>query len=178
MSADAITGRDVVTDIDVLPVDSKPLDISGIGFSQPQLKHIAVNLFCKKPGKVKEHTSAFGIKGTINHIYAAGDYLFLDLGFQNKTNLPYDIDEFRFRIDDKKVTKASNVQSVEIKPKFILFDSPSFKKCYRNILVFRKMSFPGNKVLHIQLSEKQVSGRVITLDVSYQDVLNADIIPL
>jgi len=40
------------------------------------------------------------------------------------------------------------------------------------------MTFPGDKVLHIELSEKQLSGRVITLTASYQDVLDADIIPL
>ena len=106
------------------------------------------------------------------------DYIFIDLGYRNKTNLAYNIDEFRFKVDDKKVTKATNVQSVEIKPLFILFDSPFFQKTYRNIIVLKKMSFPGNKLLHIELSEKQLSGRVITLNVSYKDVLDADTIPL
>jgi len=43
--------------------------------------------------------------------------------------------------------------------------------------VFKKMTFPGNKLLHIELSEKQLSGRVITLGISYQDILNADTLP-
>jgi conjugative transposon TraN protein len=176
--ADAITGRDVRTDINIIPADSRPLDISGIGLSQPQLKNIALNLFTRKPDKPKEHAKAFGLKGYLNHIYSLGDYLFLDLGFLNKTNLKYDIEEFRFRVDDKKVTKATNVQSVDIKPELVLFDNPSFKKYYRNIYVFKKMTFPGNKVLHIELSEKQLSGRIITLNVSCQDVLDADVIPL
>jgi conjugative transposon TraN protein len=175
--ADAVTARDTRTDIEILPAQTRPLDISGIGFSQNQLKNMALNLFCREAGREKEHAKAFGINGALYHIYSAGDYIFLDLGFKNKTQVKYDIDEFRFKIDDKKVTKASNVQSVEIKPDFILFDTPIFKKCYRNIYVFKKISFPGNKVLHIELSEKQLSGRVITLTVSYQDVLDADIIP-
>ncbi|RYZ31815.1 MAG: DUF4138 domain-containing protein, partial [Sphingobacteriales bacterium] len=41
-----------------------------------------------------------------------------------------------------------------------------------------KITFPGNKVLHIELSEKQISGRVITLNITYQDVLDADTIPI
>ena len=164
--------------IEIQPSDTRPLDISGIGFSKPQLKSICLNLFCKGPGKEIEHTKAFGLKASLYHLYTAGDYIFIDLGYRNKTKLAYDIDEFRFKVDDKKVTKATNVQSVEIKPLFVLFDTPFFQKTYRNIIVLKKMSFPGNKLLHIELSEKQLSGRVITLNVSYKDVLDADTIPL
>jgi conjugative transposon TraN protein len=164
--------------IEIQPGDMLPLDISGVAFSQPQLKTMAFSLFTRSPGKAIEKTKAFGLKASLYHLYAAGDYLFIDLGYRNKTNLAYAIDEFRFKVDDKKITKATNVQSVEIKPLFVLFNNPLFQKTYRNIIVLKKMSFPGNKVLHIELSEKQLSGRVITLDVSYKDVLNADTIPL
>ena len=161
--------------IDIQPADTRPLDISGVGLSHPQLKKLAYQVFCSSSKKICQ-TKAFGLKAQLNHIYSAGDYLFLDISYQNKTNLKYDIEDFRFKIDDKKVTKASNVQSVEIKPELTLFDVPSFSKYYRNIFVLKKMSFPGNKVLNIELSEKQISGRVITIPISYKDVLEADII--
>lgn len=178
LSADAITGRDAVTDIEIKASDMRPLDIAGIGLSQPQLKNIALSLFCKKPGHAIEKVKAFGLQASLYHLYTAGDYIFLDLGYTNKTNLNYAIDEYRFKVDDKKVTKATNVQSIELQPGFILFDQPMFQHTYRNIIVLKKITFPGNKVLHIELNEKQISGRVITLEVSYKDVLNADIIPL
>jgi len=164
--------------IEIQPADTRPLDISGIGFSKPQLKGICLDLFCKTPGKAIEKTKAFGLKASLYHLYTAGDYLFIDLGYRNKTRLSYDIDEFRFKVDDKKVTKATNVQSVELKPEFILFDTPLFQKTYRNIIVLKKLTFPGNKVLQLELNEKQLSGRVITLSISYRDVLDADTIPL
>jgi conjugative transposon TraN protein len=176
--ADSITARDSRTEIAIEPADTKPLDISGIGFSQNQIKQIALNLFCKRPGKAIEKTKAFDLKAELYHVYTAGDYIFIDLGYRNKTNLAYNIEDFRFHIDDKKITKATNVQSVELHPEFVLFNNPLFQKTYRNIIVLRKLTFPGNKVLHIELSEKQFSGRVITLNISYQDVLDADIIPL
>jgi conjugative transposon TraN protein len=162
--------------IEIQPADMRPLDISGIGLSHPQLNQLAYQVFCSHSSKI-EQVKAFGLKATLNHIYSAGDYLFLDISYKNKTNLKYDIDAFRFKIDDKRVTKASNIQSVEIKPEFTLFDVPAFSKYYRNIFVLKKMSFPGNKVLHIELNEKQVSGRVITLQISYKDVLEADTLP-
>ena len=176
--ADSITARDAVTDIEIKPVNSRPLDIAGIGLSQPQLKGLALNLFCKRPGRPIEKTKAFDLQASLYHIYSAGEYLFLDIGYRNKTCLNYDMDEIRFKVDDKKITKATNVQSVEIKPDFILFQQPLFRKTYRNIIVLRKMTFPGDKVLHIELNEKQLSGRVITLSISYKDVLEADTLPL
>lgn len=176
--ADSITTRDSRTEIAIDRNDTRPLDISGIGFSQNQIKQIALDLFCKRPGKAIEKTKAFDLKAELYHVYTAGDYIFIDLGYRNKTNLAYNIEDFRFHIDDKKITKATNVQSVELHPEFVLFNNPLFQKTYRNIIVLRKLTFPGNKVLHIELSEKQFSGRVITLNISYQDVLDADTIPL
>jgi conjugative transposon TraN protein len=169
------TGKE--TEINIMPGDTRPLDISGIGFSQNQLKTMSLALAAMSPGKKLEKVSAFGLTGKLNHVYTAGDYLFLDISYRNKTRLKYDIEDFQFTVDDKKVTKASNVQSVELKPEFILYSVPSFGKYYRNIFVFKKLTFPGNKVLLAELSEKQISGRVLTLKISYRDILNADTLP-
>jgi len=167
----------VATEINIKPDDMRPLDISGIGLSQNQLKGLSLSLVAKSPDKRMEKVKAFGIKGQLNHVYTVGDYIFLDIGYHNKTNLKYDIADFRFKVDDKKVTKAANNQSVEVKPDYVLFNTPAFSKNYRNIFVFKKMSFPGNKVLHAELSEKQLSGRIVTLSISYQDILDADTLP-
>jgi len=165
---------DGISRIDIGPENMLPLDISGIGFSRNQLKTMAMNIFAQHAGRRVEKIKAFGVNGQLNHVYSAGDYLFLDISYKNETSLRYEIDDLRFRIDDKKVTKASNVQSFDLKPELILFNTPSFGKSYRNIFVFRKMSFPGNKVLLVELSEKQISGRILTMKISYQDILDAD----
>lgn len=36
------------------------------------------------------------------------------------------------------------------------------------------MTFPNDKVLSIELSEKQISGRTISMNLDYEDVLAAD----
>ena len=36
------------------------------------------------------------------------------------------------------------------------------------------MTFPNDKVLSIELSEEQISGRTIQLAIDYEDVLGAD----
>ena len=55
-----------------------------------------------------------------------------------------------------------------------LEESKSFKYGYRNILVVKKLTFPNDKILTIEMSEKQISGRTISLNIDYEDVLSAD----
>jgi len=163
--------------IDIAPADLKPLDISGIGLSQSQLRRISLELISRKRKGHVEKKSAFQLSGQVNQIYSFDDYLFLDLSYHNQTSLRYAVEDLRFKVDDKKVTKASNVQSVELKPVFSLLQVPAFERSYRNIIVLKKLSFPGNKVLHIELSEQQPSGRFLSLGISYSDILNADPLP-
>lgn len=162
------------SDVDIVLKDTRPLDIAGISMSQNEMKNFAMVMAGRKPVIHAVSAAAYGLREELNNIYAIGDYIFLDISCLNNTNLKYDIDEIRFKVEDKKVTKASTIQSVEIKPDFIFSSNPSFKKRFRNIYVFKKFTFPGNKVLNVEMTEKQLSGRVITLQIDYSDILNAD----
>jgi conjugative transposon TraN protein len=167
----------VQTEIPVLPVDCRPLDNPDVGLSQPELKTASLRLLAMKPRHAVERVKAMAMEGALYHIYTLDDYIFLDIGFRNHTRLPYSVDQLRFTIEDKKVTKASTVQSVAVTPVFLLQDMGTFDKYYRNIVVLRKLTFPGNKVFAVELSEKQLSGRTLTLQVSYKDLLKADTLP-
>lgn len=115
-----------------------------------------------------------GMKITLNNIYAVGDYFFIDFSVDNKTNIRFNIDELRIKLADKKVHKATNSQVIELKPEMVLEKSTSFLHGYRNVIVIKKLTFPNNKVLTIELSEKQISGRNISMSIDYEDVLSAD----
>ena len=110
----------------------------------------------------------------LNNIYTVGDYFFLDFSIENRTNIKFDIDEMRFKLADKKQSKATNSQVIELTPAMTLENTTSFKYGYRNVVVLKKMTFPNDKVLTIELSEKQISGRTISLNIDYEDVLSAD----
>ncbi len=110
----------------------------------------------------------------LNNIYAVGDYFFIDFSIQNKTNIRFDIDEIRVKLADKKLSKATNAQIVELTPTMILEQNKAFKHGYRNVIVLKKMTFPNDKVLTIEMTEKQISGRNISLAIDYEDVLAAD----
>lgn len=110
----------------------------------------------------------------LNNIYSVGDYFFIDFSITNKTNIRFDIDELRVKLADKKVSKATNNQIIELQPELVLEQAKSFHHGYRNVLVIKKFTFPNDKILTIELSEKQISGRIIHLNIDYEDVLSAD----
>ena len=113
-------------------------------------------------------------KSWVNNIYSVGEYFFLDFSVENRTNIRFDIDQLRVKLSDKKQVKATNVQTVELTPELVLDESKSFRKGYRNVIVVKKLTFPNDKILTIELSETQISGRNIQMSIDYEDVLSAD----
>ena len=166
--------KDVQTQIEILPKNTNPLDIGASSLSINDLHQYALEALNKRVRMYAIRSVAYGMKAQVNNIYTVDNYVFLDVTYYNTTKLKYDLDEVRFKIDDKRITRATNVQSLEVKPVYQLYDKISFKRKFRNIFVLKKLTFPDNKVLSIELSEKQISGRVITLQLDYSDVLNAD----
>lgn len=119
-------------------------------------------------------STAYGISASVYNIYSIGNYFFIDLYLKNKTNIQYDIAQMRVSLTDKKETKATNSQTLELTPAFVLNNAPSFKKDYRQVIVLERLTFPEEKVLNIEISEDQISGRVITIPIEYEDILHAD----
>lgn len=127
------------------------------------------------PAKIRNvGTKMHRMNMRLNNIYSVGEYFFIDFSVENKTNIRFDIDQLRIKLCDKKQVKATNVQMIELKPELVLDASKSFKYGYRNVIVIKKLTFPNDKVLTIELSENQISGRNINLSIDYEDVLAAD----
>ncbi len=115
-----------------------------------------------------------GVKAVVNNIYSVGDYFFIDFSLTNKTKVKYEINEMRVFLTDKKEVKATNSQTIELAPAYSLNLAKAFSKDYRNVLVLPKLTFPEEKVLKIEISENQISGRVVELTIEYEDILHAD----
>ncbi len=118
--------------------------------------------------------SKYGMTIRINNIYTLNDYFFIDYSIENKSKIKYDIDEVRIKLTDKKQSKATNSQTVELTPVWSLNRAKSFQKAYRTVIVIDKLTFPNEKVLTLEISERQISGRVVTVNIDYSDILNAD----
>ncbi|MDQ0640149.1 conjugative transposon TraN protein [Pedobacter sp. W3I1] len=141
--------------------------------SSAELDSISRAMLEHGPLKADARKKKNGIRAVLNGIRTVGEFILLDIGFENMTDIPYEIDGLRFRIEDEKQHKATTVQSLEIVPVSSLLNIQAFEKRYRNIFVLRRLTFPDHKRLKIELSEKQISGRSITFDIRYSDILKA-----
>nr|WP_024994915.1 conjugative transposon protein TraN [Phocaeicola paurosaccharolyticus] len=166
--------QEAVTDKVVQRMEQTAYHNPAVSLSTEDMYRIARNIW-SSPAKWRDvKTKKHRMEMRLNNIYAVGDYFFIDYSVENKTNIRFDIDEMRLKLADKKISKATNNQVIELTPEMQLEQTQSFKYGYRNILVVKKLTFPNDKILTIEMSEKQISGRTISLNIDYEDVLCAD----
>ena len=166
--------HEAVTEKTILQTEVLPYNNPAVSMSTEEMARFARRVWdspakYRNVGARKHHMNI-----RLNNIYSAGEYFFIDFSVQNRTNIRFDIDQIRVKVEDKRQTRAANCQSIEITPAMILENSSTFLHGYRNVLVLKKLTFPNDKVLTIEMSEKQISGRTITLSIDYEDVLYAD----
>ena len=165
---------EAVTDKQIQPEEKIAYHNPSVSMSTEEMTKYARKIW-NSPARIRNvSTKQHRMTMRLNNIYSVGEYFFLDFSIENRTNIRFDIDELRVKLSDKKQSKAANVQMVELTPAMILDQSRAFKYGYRNVIVLKKMTFPNDKILSIEISEKQISGRTITLNIDYEDVLYAD----
>lgn len=162
------------TNIQIQPEDMQPLEYPKMKFSNMELRKFSLDIIGEKQKKPIRKVKDLKMEINLNNVYVMGDYIFFDITFLNKSNLSYDIEGIKYSIEDKKIYKATNNQSIEMKPVFQLYKPTHFKKNFRNIYVFKKFTYPNSKVMKIRLLEEQLSGRTIEMKIKYSDILNAD----
>lgn len=163
-----------VTNLQIQPENMQPLDHMVSSLSTTELKRFSNILLNKKTKRPIRKETNLKMIMQLNNVYVRDDYVFLDLTLINKSNLNYDIDKTLFSVEDKRVYKATNNQSIQLNPVFQYYKQSGFRRTYRNIYVFKKFTFPNSKVLTIRMTEKQISGRTIEMNIKFSDILKAD----
>jgi conjugative transposon TraN protein len=144
-----------------------------VKLSEKEMRSLSETIL-KKESKHKRTIEKNKITLMLNNVYVVNDHYFFDITIQNHSNIAFAIDQIRFKIEDEKVSKATNFQQIETTPKYQYNHGTDFTKSYRNVFVFDKFTFPNDKILTIELAEKQVSGRAEVLKIKYKDILTAE----
>ena len=166
--------QEAVTEKTVLLSEITPYNNPAVSMSTEEMARFARRIWDSPARYHNVGTKRHHMTVRLNNIYSAGEYFFIDFSVDNRTKIRFDIDQIRVKVEDKRQPKATNSQSVELTPAMVLESGTSFLHGYRNVIVLKKLTFPNDKVLTIELSEKQISGRTITLAIDYEDVLSAD----
>ncbi|WBX97854.1 DUF4138 domain-containing protein [Chryseobacterium gambrini] len=164
-----------ITNIHIQPEAMQPVEFEKMVFSNLELRKFAMDIIQKKSEKnpIREEKN-LKLSFQLNNVYVISDYIFLDMTIKNNSNLSYDIEDLKFSLEDKKIHKATNNQSVGLTPILQLNPQKHFRKNFRNIYVFKKFTYPNSKVMMIRLIEEQLSGRTIEMKVNYSEILKAD----
>ena len=165
---EAVTEKTITLD------EREPYNNPAISMSTEDMTRYARQIWAS-PARVRNvSTKRNRMVMRLNNIYSVGEYFFIDFSVDNRTNIRFDIDQLRVKLNDKKTARSTTVQTIELIPELVLDPTRSFRYGYRNVIVLKKMTFPNDKMLTIELSEQQISGRTISLSIEYEDVLNAD----
>ena len=106
--------------------------------------------------------------------YVKDNTMFCRLSIENYSSINYDIDQFRFYIRDKKQSKRTASQEIEIHPLYIFGDTSGIKGESKETLVIAvpKFTIPDGKYMAIEIMERN-GGRHLALKVKNRHVVSA-----
>lgn len=102
----------------------------------------------------------------ITGMYVADDYIFYRILLENETNISYDVDQLRFFVRDKKISRRTASQEIELIPVSIwqAVEKVPAKGIKGFVVVLPKFTIPDKKNLYLQLTERN-GGRHLLLKV-------------
>ena len=97
----------------------------------------------------------YDITLSVTGIFIAEDHLFYRITLENDSNISYDIDQLRFFVRDRKVSRRTASQEIEIQPvsywqRETKIPARSLKSL---VVVLPKFTIPDQKNLYLQLTE-------------------------
>ena len=98
----------------------------------------------------------FGIEVLLRGVYVHGDLFYLHVSMRNRSKVAFDIDYIRFKICDRKTARRTAVQETFVNPVRV-FDEimrVDAEAMIRNVFVFRKFTIPDDKVLVMEVYER------------------------
>ena len=166
--------HEIQSSIYIYPQQMQPLEFSRNSLSPRELMNFCEKILSRKEARPLARKKGFGLTLNLNGLYVVGDYVFLDVLIENKSNLKFQMESIQFSVEDKKIYKATNHQSITLHPVYSSHNQKEIRSSYRNVFVFEKFSFPNSKTLRVRLVEEELSGRSLTLEIPYSALLKAD----
>jgi len=135
--------------------------------NQKRIEQCASAAYSKKKKISGLKKSKYQIRLEVNGIFIQQDVLYLRVVFENKSKINYDIDQFRFFIRDRKKSKRTASQEIELQPLYATSSSSviPYKSEIIKVYALEKFTIPENKYLTIQMIEKN-GGRHLEVDIN------------
>ncbi|AWK04835.1 conjugative transposon protein TraN [Flavobacterium crocinum] len=135
--------------------------------NQKRIEQCALAAYSKKKKISGLKKSKYQIRLEVNGIFIQQNVLYLRVVFENKSKINYDIDQFRFFIRDKRKSKRTASQEIELEPLYATSSSSviPYKSEIIKVYALEKFTIPENKYLTLQMIEKN-GGRHLEVDIN------------
>lgn len=145
--------------------------------NQKKIEQYASLALSKKKKLEGLKRSRFEMKLDVTGIFIHQDILYFRLLLGNNSKINYEIDQLRFFIRDRKKSKRTASQEIEVMPLYTTSASSLIpdKSEVNIVYAVSKFTIPEKKYLTIQLIEKN-GGRHIEIDVKNNDLINLDVL--
>lgn len=156
---------------------SKPKDggiTASMTMNEQSLKEYSQKAVSRKSNIYSVYDESSRMTFALTGFYVKDNTMFCRLKINNYSRINYDIDQFRLYIRDKKQSKRTATQEIEIDPLFILGDSSRIKGPGEETLIIAvpKFTIPDGKYMAIEIMECN-GGRHLTLKVKNRHVVRA-----
>jgi conjugative transposon TraN protein len=145
--------------------------------NQSQIEQYASLASSKKKKLEGLKRSRFEMKLNVTGIFIHQDILYFRLLLGNTSKINYEIDQLRFFIRDRKKSKRTASQEIELIPLYSTSSSSVVpdKSEVSVVYAFGKFTIPEKKYLTIQLIEKN-GGRQLEMDIKNRDLINLEVL--
>jgi conjugative transposon TraN protein len=161
------------------PNNAMEIYMRELGSESPLLVKLIMKSIYKNNDREIKHIGSkrFGIQYTLKGIYTHNGLLYFHMQLKNSSNVPFDVDYITFKIVDKKVAKRTAIQEQVIVPlrAHNNLTIVGGKKTERVIFTLPKFTIPDDKMLIIELNEKE-GGRHQSFIVENADLVRAKVI--
>ena len=158
------------------PNNALDIYLQELGSESPKLVHLISKAIYKDNKRHIKHigSKAFGILYLLRELYIYNDLLYFHTQVKNTSNVPYEVDFVTFKIVDKQVMKRTAIQEQVIFPlsAYDYATTVAGNKDERTVFVFDKFTIPADKVLVVEMHEKN-GGRHQTFTVESEDIVRA-----
>lgn len=151
-------------------------DLKGESASLTQL--LMKKLYENSKRKIKHiGNKSFGIHFLLESLYVHEGKFYFIFNLKNKSNIPYNIDFFSFKIVDKRNLKRTVIQDKVLTPirKYMLSETINHQSGEKAVFLLDQLILSEDQVFEIQVFEKE-GGRHQKIQVANTDLIDAQIV--
>lgn len=161
------------------PNNAQEIYLERLGQESPMLVKLIMKSIYKQNRREIKHIGSkrFGVQFILKSIYTNNGLLYFHTELKNTSNIAFDIDYISFKIVDKKVVKRTAMQEQVLEPlraqNYVTVVNG--KKSERTVFALEKLTIPDDKLLVIEVAEKE-GGRNQSFVVENGDIVRANVI--